>query len=144
MPEGVPLANASLHTPYPTFPAILLLSCYLIACGPGPEQPDQSVTDADVEDNPSVIGVWERLSYPYGTIEFRRDSVRFVPGEGLAEEPEFQAYTLAASCPDGGRVAADFSVVVPVPEGCYPVRLRGDTLRIFYPPDADGVDYLRR
>ena len=143
---------------YRTTSLISLVVCLLNSCGPAQEEPEEAVTssgepmvaarghEAPIE--PRLIGAWKRLSYPYGTIDFRPDSVRFVAGEGLAEEPVFQAYTLAKDCPkdhrEPGVGTADYFVVVDAFSDCHPIRFRGDTLEIFYTPAADGVDYVRQ
>ena len=142
---------------YRTFSLIPLVVCLLISCGPAQEEPEEAVTSSgepmvaargdETSDEPRLMGAWKRLSYPYGTIDFRRDSVRFVAGEGLAEEPVFQPYTLAKACPkdhrEPGVGTADYFVVVDAFSVCHPIRFRGDTLEIFYNTDADGVDYVR-
>ena len=92
-------------------------------------------------------GTWKRQSYPYGTIEFDGDRVKFTPGEGVAEFPDFTDYTLADNCPDIAQVRAaptefDF-VVVHDGENCDAIRLDGDEVTIYYAGSTEGVEYAR-
>ena len=43
-------------------------------------------------------GEWKRTSYPYGSFVFSNKQVKFIDGEGTAEPPEFQGYSLSKNC----------------------------------------------
>jgi len=43
-------------------------------------------------------GLWKRVSYPYGIIEFKDKQVKFIDGEGSAETPQFKDYFISKTC----------------------------------------------
>ena len=125
----------------------------LVACTseptPAAAESDGETTEPDRLDAAQSLlqGKWERQSYPHGTIEFDGARVKFTPGEGMAELPEFRDYELADSCPDIAAVKAaptefDF-VVVHDGENCDAIKLNGDEFTIYYAGSGEGVEYAR-
>ena len=92
-------------------------------------------------------GTWKRTSYPFGTIIFRGNEVKFDVGEGAAEPATFQKFRLSDSCPydrepAANALAQDY-LVLEAAEACNAVRLAGDTFFINYDLAGSGVAYVR-
>lgn len=125
---------------------LVLIVTVLAGCGPnGGEAPAFSPAESAKQD--PLLGVWKRQSYPFGTIEIKPDSVKFVAGEGLAEPPRFLAYRRSDTCPyaDTPLTASATTryLVMSATKNCEGYYLNGDTLTMLYPPGGEGVVYVR-
>ncbi|PPK87361.1 hypothetical protein CLV84_0301 [Neolewinella xylanilytica] len=122
----------------------LLVACTSQPAGPAPETSGADRLDAA---QGLLQGKWKRQSYPYGTIEFGEQRVKFTTGEGLAEPPAFVAWELVDACPDATAVGVppteyDF-VLVHGNENCDAIKLSVDEFTIYYAGSEEGVIYVR-
>ena len=127
----------------PRYPLTCLLAAVVWAASCG----DHAGSSGGSTGHPAeMVGTFQRLSYPYGTIEITPDSVKFVAGEGLAEPPQFMAYRLSDRCPYAHQSAPLQSqyLVMPGSENCEAFTLQDDTLRMFYPPGGEEVVYVKQ
>ncbi len=80
----------------------------------------------------SLQGFWKRTTYPYGSVQFGGGQVKFITGEGSAEEPRWQHFELTSDCPytdereQSGRGVAYMSVAGK--ELCEKLTLTGNRL----------------
>ena len=131
------------------FWSTLLLFWIFSACASEAGNPTGQASAPDRLDAAQSLlqGKWKRQSYPHGTIEFAGNRVKFTPGEGVAELPDFRDYEMADSCPDITAIKAaptefDF-VVVHDGENCDAIKLNGDEFTIYYAGSTEGVEYAR-
>lgn len=91
----------------------------------------------------ALQGRWKRTTYPYGTVKFKRNEVKFVTGEGAAEPPQFQRFRLSDSCPyyaDKEQIATyDFIIVMEKDRICESVKLNEDFLSIAIKRTTPGI-----
>ncbi len=117
---------------------------------------DIKFTDGDLElntsiatqnDSPSKItenlqGIWKRQSYPYGTIEFKNNQVKFEAGEGSANPAAFKNFEIGEDCKGFTDFKNSFSVITE--EGnCNTLRLDRDSFQIFFDAGTSGVTYKK-
>ncbi|WP_019504623.1 hypothetical protein [Pleurocapsa sp. PCC 7319] len=82
----------------------------------------------------ALQGRWKRTTYPYGTVEYKGNEVKFVAGEGAAEPPQFQQFRLSDSCPystDKEQIATyPYFTVSEENRTCESIKLNKDFLSI--------------
>ncbi len=91
------------------FPLLLAITLIFNACGNQNNKKDKDFEEITTDINSQTLteeylqklqGSWKRQSYPYGTIEFKNNQVRFNTGEGSAELPQFIKFELVKNCPN--------------------------------------------
>lgn len=113
---------------------------------PDPQiQPETQTSDFS-EFKTTLQGVWERTTYPYGTIEFENNRVKFTQGEGAVEEPQFESFKIADECTiakkdETSALAYDFLVVDD--RYCEAIKLNDGILSIIYSGSNEGIEYKR-
>lgn len=95
----------------------------------------------------ALQGRWQRTTYPYGTVEFKGDRVKFVEGEGVAEPPQFNRFRLSNSCfylSDKEQTATylDYESLEKH-RMCVSVKISGDSLLIGFTPSTETIVYNR-
>jgi hypothetical protein len=93
-------------------------------------------------------GDWKRVDYPYGTYEFKGDSVKHV-SEGMARQPQFKPFFLADNCPFADSAVARLKVeevvyVDPIDQVCQRLRVRNDSLFISNMEESYTIVYERQ
>ena len=82
----------------------------------------------------ALQGRWQRTTYPYGTVEFKENEVKFVAGEGAAEPPQFEPFRLSDSCPystDKEQIPTyPYFIVLEESRTCESIKLNEDFLSI--------------
>jgi len=95
----------------------------------------------------ALEGVWNRTSYPFGSLEFKDHTVKITEGEGIIQAPEFKNYFFADVCPFSNFEKDDASfldfLVLEEDEDCYSIKFKNDTLSISYSAEGSGVQYIR-
>jgi hypothetical protein len=86
---------------------------FLLACEDTAPS-DTALREENSENTPYALiqqdlqGIWKRIDYPHGTIEFKGSEVKVTEGEGGIEAPTFEAYVISNNCAsnDPNRVQA--------------------------------------
>lgn len=82
----------------------------------------------------ALQGRWKRTTYPYGTVEFKGNEVKFVTGEGAVKPPQFERFRLLDSCSystDKEQIATyPYFIVSEENRTCQPLKLNDDFLSI--------------
>lgn len=82
----------------------------------------------------ALQGKWQRTTYPYGTVEFKGNKVKFVAGEGAARPPQFKRFRLSDSCPYSANeeqiATYPYFIVSEEDRTCESVKLNKDFLSI--------------
>ena len=90
----------------------------------------------------ALPGKWQRTTYPYGTVKFKRNKVKFVTGEGAVEPPQFQRFQLSDSCPystDKEQISTyPYFMVSEENQTCKSIKLNKDFLSIGIQYNAPG------
>ena len=102
-----------------------------------PETPNPNAATTELE--AALTGTWLRPTYPGDQIFFEGERMKFLPGEGYAEEPTFEGFSVAARCPDGTTATLGGVLLVMQGGTCQAVRLSGDTLYLGT-GQADGTE----
>lgn len=80
-------------------------------------------------------GTWKRQSYPFGTIEFKKNQVKFTEGEGSSQPPEFKNFDLIENCNSTinsiPKKLYDFGLVTDSKD-CNAIKLTGNTFNIYF------------
>lgn len=94
----------------------------------------------------TLQGTWERTTYPYDTIEFQNNRVKFTQGEGAIEPAKFESFELADECPatidtEASALAYDYLVIGQ--ERCDAIKLDDNLLSIIYSGVKDNIEYKK-
>ena len=94
----------------------------------------------------ALQGAWERVDYPFGTVEFKGNQVKLTAGEGAVEPAKFEDFKIADECPDSidaqaSALAYDFLVVAD--KRCEPIKINGSKLTLDYSGTSNGIEYER-
>lgn len=94
----------------------------------------------------ALQGSWKRVDYPFGTVEFDKNQVKFTAGEGAVEPAVFEDFKISDECPDNidadaSALAYDFLVV----DGkrCNPIRLNDNKLSLTFVGADKATEYER-
>ena len=90
-------------------------------------------------------GEWKRTSYPYGTIVVKNNSLKNNEGEGLAEEPIFEPFTLQSFCEgkDAIQIKKSAYIYYVNLNVCVRVELSNDTLKLGGTGDNNPILYVK-
>lgn len=94
----------------------------------------------------TLQGSWERTTYPYGTVEFQNNKVKFTEGEGAVKDAKFEDFKIADECPvtaaaESSALAYDFLVVAD--NDCNPIKINAGVLFIAYSGARDSIEYKK-
>lgn len=107
----------------------------------------QSLPDSEFSEFKTLLqGSWERVSYPYDTIEFDGDQVKVTAGEGNIEPAKFETFKIADVCPNGidgeaSALAYDFLVIAG--KRCNAIKLNNDTLSLTFAGADKATEFQR-
>ena len=110
-------------------------------------QNQQSLTASEFSEFNTVLqGSWERVDYPYDTIDFDNNQVKFTAGEGAAEPAQFEDFKVSDTCPknidaEASALAYDFLVIAD--KRCEAIKINGNKLTLDYSGTSKGIEYKR-
>lgn len=94
----------------------------------------------------ALQGTWKRVDYPYGTVEFKGNEVKFTAGEGAIKPAEFEGFMISDECPatiEGQHSASAYDFLVVANERCNPIKINDNQLTLQYSESDTGVQYKR-